>query len=428
VICIVEVELVLPLRFEHMFASLFVACGFSTTVVHEDMLHWRERSLCAFRPMAKGGHACQALRLTSNTTEQQHTVVVFGGGDAYGVAYNDIIAIEPLPIGDEGCAWRCTELQSTNTGGNIAQRMGHSSVKVRTALVHQHKSTIESEQNTWSCEAMVVFGGYQAVPEAHGYNDVWIIALHQRWSALVGTWRAPPLVDVRRLETLGAPPAPRHSHASCVDHTGTNMLVVGGSSASGGGVMRDCFELNFETSHWREILLPGLALAKEMASCVRVDADDTNDASDLYMVHGGRDVAGELSWGLEMLHVTSKSSGLLETVPGDISLNTPVCCHTTLRLAPRVALSVGGLTSSGAASHDTLMISSREGSARCIQLPRVLKRGEEMEPAPTIFGFGHSSCSWQSRLRGRGRHIVLSGLAPDAASGVVGLFELQTID
>lgn len=384
--------------------------------------------------MAKGGHACQSLRHQEGNGD--HTIIVFGGGDAYGVSYNDILAIEP----DRCSSWRCTELQPTNTGV-IPQRMGHSSVKVPTRHLQQRGGPAERaasvaqsvEDDEWSTETMLIFGGYQAVPDAIYYNDTYAIAVRRNWSELVGTWRAPPLVSVTKVGCTGTAPSPRHSHASSVNASGSVMLIVGGA-AEQGNVTRDCFELNLITKQWREVILPGhhaLRFAREMSSCAFI-GDDTGRL----LLLGGRDAAGNLNPAVGVLRISGHDATEEElTAEFDSSDAVPdaplVCCHTTVQLAPWVALSIGGLTPEGISNCDTLLVSSTEGSVGCVPIPRTLSRtqGGEVtqERAPNIFGFGHSGCSWRPTTGLGARHIVLTGLAPDAASGVLSLFELQTV-
>lgn len=415
------------------------------------MFTWSERQLCALRPMSKGGHAIQALRLRPSSPD--HTIIMFGGSDAYGVSYNDVIAVEPPPVDattttSDASSWRCTELQPTNSG-IISQRMGHSSVKVPTSLVLTPPTSLPPSAQTddvegpsesdWSVESMVVFGGYQAVPDMIVHDDLYAIAVHSRWSEVIGTWKAPPLLRVERVQTIGAvSPSARHSHASCTNTAGTSMFVMGGSGTEG-GVLRDCFEFSFVHKLWQEITLPGLGIPREMVSAVcfgkRKYADTATTSSTSHIaVYGGRDVLGQLSSDVTLLHhynnndAASATAVSLDVVPQDISQGAPLCCHTTLQLAPWVALTVGGLSSMGPPPFDTLMVANEEGTtARCVPIPRSIRNSSsgEITPAPAgLFGFGHSSCSWQPSSGGPSRYVVVSGLTPDAASGTLEVFEL----
>jgi hypothetical protein len=400
------------------------------------MFAWSERQLCALRPMSKGGHTLQCLRLNAGSPE--HTIILFGGSDAYGVAYNDVIAMEPLLLptteGDDSVQedkasvpWRCTELQPTNSG-NIAQRMGHSSVKVATSLLLGTSSgSGEKSESDWSAEAMVVFGGYQAVPDTIVHDDLHFISVHRRWSEVIGTWNAPPLLRVERVQSLsGIGPCARHSHASCTNLAATSMFVLGGSGAAG-GVLRDCFEYDFLQRSWREITMPGHGIPKEMLSSVCFGERHSDRKGSHIAVFGGRDVMGQLTSDVAMLHVASDAVQV-DVVPHDVSLGAALCCHTTLKVAPWVALAVGGLSTMGPPPADTLIAANKEGSARCVPIPRFLIKADEVTPAPAgVFGFGHSSCSWQPVPGGPSRHVVVSGLAPDAASGPLEVFELRIL-
>lgn len=407
-----------------------------------EMFDWRERDLCAYRPALRGGHTVQCLRLSAYSApnldsaahQSNQTLLVFGGSDPYGVSYNDIFAIEVPPARNSSEGWRCTELQPSNSGGVAPPRMNATSCTVPTSRVakHQHsqKQLIDASDSAEapaavdrSLDSMIVFGGCQAVPHAAVFNDVFCISLHPQWSELCGTWRAPKLLYCDAWSCSGEVPLGRHSHSSAV--VDNVMLVVGGSG-DGGRLFDDCFALCMDNLVWREITVTPPLPAREMGSMVALPLEQqrgtSNSSSPVVVVAGGRAANGDLLSSVSILTLSSASetfSTATATCGGP--LTEPRCCHTLLAVGSTCALCVGGFAASGSTT-DELVISSRDTAVVVAPIARYLKHQTRQHEA-VVVGFGHSSCSWRDSMFSW-RHVVLSGLVPNAASGTLQVFEV----
>eukprot|EP00388_Colpodella_angusta_P025504 GDKK01002869.1.p1 GENE.GDKK01002869.1~~GDKK01002869.1.p1 ORF type:complete len:389 (-),score=-31.41 GDKK01002869.1:35-1201(-) len=347
-------------------------------------------------------------------------LVVIGGADAFGLAYNDITAVE---IGETSS--RCTVIQGSSATCPFSARMGHSAFPISLDVAAKMWPTAEGETQSAQrlSQPIIIFGGMSMAPEML-HNSLWVLRIDLDFEKKIEDHKQKAIRTPSGLGPLthwdelsgcsGAIPSPRHAHASTI--VGDDLIVIGGSDDT--HPLEDGFTFNLISRTWRPLELtisPSASNARlparEMASmCV-------HPATGVIFLAGGRDGDGLMIGD----GYSAKSVG--DTLEKLYDCETHRrCCHTIVpsvhqKLGP-VCLLVGGFTPAGMPQDDVVITTTSSG-LRAITAPRKLLR----KPADELhFGLGHSSATLA--CDGILRIFVVTGIIPNTVGSTLSVYEL----